>query len=332
MRCLFVYFEGDFNWVFDFILQIFSNVFGCCRFPHWNSALWRYQHNLHFRFHCSTVSPTRGTNRFNELFGPGIYWWFWNYFGFKPFRLNFHAGSNFIGQVIIVFAPKNAQAMVYWISKLLNYLINKLWIDSRLVPIEHLSGNSRERKFVRLQWSYDLDLTQSMVPFLHSWIRPLRWLSLLGGFEQAPTVSLKKSNPIWKRVNFTISGSGSSKLTAYPCPIYINSICYFFRFVAVHRPILYVTQLRNLKLYAILAIVIVCAISFLIAVVPIWLPGFPYAPTSGGLLLSLRVRHFCCYVLLFPQIHEAFQFSHARFVSLGVIFHIGLSQTKCHRR
>ena len=204
-------------------LQIFSNVFGCSGFPHWNSALWRYQHNLHFIFHWSTVSPTRGTNRFNELFGPSIYWWFWNYFGFKPFHLNFHAGSNFIGQVIIVFARKNAQAIVYWICNLLNYLINKLWIDSRLVPIEYLSGNSRERKgalFLRPNWSYDLDLTQSLAPLLHSWIRPLRWLSLLNGFEQAPNVLLKKSNPTWKRVNFTISGYGSSKLTAYPCPIY----------------------------------------------------------------------------------------------------------------
>ena len=91
----------------DLILQIFLNVFGCSGFSHRNSALWRYQHNLHFIFHCSTVSPTRGTNQCNELLGPSIYWWFWSYFSFKPLRLDFDAGSNFIGQVINAFAREN---------------------------------------------------------------------------------------------------------------------------------------------------------------------------------------------------------------------------------
>ena len=82
-----------------------------------------------------------------------------------------------------------------------------------------------------------------------------------------------------------------------------------------------------MKLYSILPIVFVWMISFLIGILPIWLSGFPYASTSVGLFLSLQVSYFCCYVSLFPQMNEAFQFPSAKFGSLGAVFHIGLNQT-----
>jgi len=75
---------------------------------------------------------------------------------------------------------------------------------------------------------------------------------------------------------------------------------FLYRFAAIYRPIMYTTQIQNLKSYAIITLVIVWTISFLIAALPTWLPGFLYASSSAGLIIAPDVSLFFIPYMFLP--------------------------------